>query len=255
MSESQFDIRNILENLNKVTSELTPNTKKGGKGGKQDIEVAPDLSVALQTLRTCVEDLAKFVKNEKETKADLNNTLREHEDEIDHLKQKSLFGKIIISSSIKEGSQSKIKSKEQLEAEGKTLKAHVVELALLKYTSDISEGDIANCFYLPKGGIITFWKKWSGSAFQNLVGKIKTATNSHMNLFFNFMLTQRRSKLLFEIRKLKKSGKIMKFYSDEEGRISIKKERSDKKRVTDFYEKGSSKLKTWQLEDLHAEIQ
>ena len=74
--------------------------------------------------------------------------------------------------------------------------------------------------------MVTFWKKWSGSAFQNLVGKIKTATNSHMNLFFNFMLTQRRSKLLFEIRKLKKSGKIMKFYSDVEGRISIKKEGS-----------------------------
>ena len=77
---------------------------------------------------------------------------------------------------------------------------------------DISEEDIASCYYLPKGGImVTFWKKWKGSAFQNVVGKIKTATNSHMNLFFNFMLTQRRSKLLFEIRKLKKAGKIVKF--------------------------------------------
>ena len=103
--------------------------------------------------------------------------------------------------------------------------------------------------------MVTFWKKWKGSNFQILVGKIKTATNSHMNLFFNFMLTQRRSKLLFEIRKLKKAGKIVKFYSDEEGRISIKREGSDKQRVTDFFEKGSSQLKTWQLEDLHSEIQ
>ena len=99
---------------------------------------------------------------------------------------------------------------------------------------------------------MNFWKKWKGSPFQNLVSKIRSAEGSNMNLYFNFMLTPRRGELLYEIRKLKKDGRIMKFYSDEEGSISIKLNRGENKvRVTDIFD-GSGKLKTWTLDELFA---
>ena len=65
--------------------------------------------------------------------------------------------------------------------------------------------------------MVSFWKKYQGSAFQRLASDIKSNTGARSNLFFNFMLTKKRSKLLFEIRKLKRAGTVTKFYSDEDG--------------------------------------
>ena len=69
----------------------------------------------------------------------------------------------------------------------------------------------------------------------------------------NFMLTPRRGELFFQIRNLKRDGRITKFYSDEEGSISIKLNRGDSIiRVTDIFSEGTKKLKTWTLEELMA---
>ena len=124
----------------------------------------------------------------------------------------------------------------------------------MKYNQDITSESIQACFRLKKGGILVkFWKKGKGSEFEALSNKIKSAQGSSINLFFNFMLTGRRGELLFEIRKLKKDGKIAKFYSDEEGNISIQINRGDRKvKVTDTIQEGSNKLKTWTLEELAA---
>ena len=65
------------------------------------------------------------------------------------------------------------------------------------------------------------------------------------------MLTKRRSKLLFYIRKLKQDKKIYKFYSDEEGNITIKVKPGEKNmKVTDISTEGASKLRTWTDEEL-----
>ena len=72
-----------------------------------------------------------------------------------------------------------------------------------------------------------------------------------MPLYFNFMMTKRRSRLLFEIRQLKKSERVFKFYSDEEGCITVKGKEGDRnKRITDIAVEGSGKLKTWTVEEL-----
>ena len=85
----------------------------------------------------------------------------------------------------------------------------------------------------------------------NLVNAIKSPMNSHLPLYFNFMLTKRRSKLLFHIRKLKQNNKIFKFFLDEEGSITIKVKPGEKNmKVTDISTEGSSKLKTWTDEEL-----
>ena len=240
-SDHANEIQEIIQNLGKVAIALTPAGKK----------TTDSVASALESLKTCVEDLAKLVQKDHEGHADHVKTVREHEDEIDHLKQKSLKGKIIITSKVVEG-EGRIKTADQIEREGGTLAEHVTKLVKHKYNIDITEDDIASCFHLPKGGImVTFWKKWKNSPFMNLVSAIKSPMNSHMPLYFNFMLTKRRSKLVFHIRKLKQDKKIYKFYSDEEGTITIKVKPGEKNmKVTDISTEGASKLRTWTDEEL-----
>ena len=204
-------IQDIIKSLGKVADELP--------AGKKKVE---DVATALESIKKCVEDLARVVQKQNDDMTDSAKTLREHEDEIDHLKQKSLKGKIIITSKIVEGEGS-IKTANEIEREGGTLAKHVTNLVKFKYNIDITEEDIASCFHLPKGGLmVTFWKKWQGSPFMKLVSAIKSPMNSHTPIYFNFMLTKRRSKLLFQVRKLKTDKKIFKNYSDEDGNIAIK---------------------------------
>ena len=130
----------------------------------------------------------------------------------------------------------------------------MVELVNLKYKQVITKEDIASCFRLKKGGILVkFTKKGKGSQFHTLSSKIKSSQGANINLYLNFMMTARRGELLFEIRNLKKAGKIKKFYSDEEGNIAIKLNHGDNTiRVTDVFTDSSKKLKTWTLEELFA---
>ena len=86
---------------------------------------------------------------------------------------------------------------------------------------------------------------------ENLVAAIKSPLNSRITLYFNIMMTKRRSRLLFEIRQLKKAERVFKFYSDEEGCITVKGKEGDRnKRITDIAVEGSGKLKTWIVEEL-----
>ena len=85
----------------------------------------------------------------------------------------------------------------------------------------------------------------------NLVNAIKSPKNSQIPLFFNFMMTKRRSKLLFLVRKLKQNKKIFKFYSDEDGSIEIKVKQGDRNiKITDISTEGSAKLRSWTDEEL-----
>ena len=65
------------------------------------------------------------------------------------------------------------------------------------------------------------------------------------------MLTKQRSRLLFEIRKLKRAGKVSKFYSDEDGVISMRLAKDNKnEKVTNIRSKDSHFLKTLTVEEL-----
>ena len=72
-----------------------------------------------------------------------------------------------------------------------------------------------------------------------------------MNFCANFQLTSRRNDLLYEIRKLKKEGKICKFYLNENGQISLKvKENSAKIKVTFFTNNKGDFPKTLTISDI-----
>ena len=213
-----------------------------------------DLKAVLDVLRVAVVDLAKLVEKNgeadtKKTEAlnkqirqqddkinKLDKRLRQQDDEIDNQIQRNLKGKIVITSSDKEPSP--IKNKEDIA----DLKTHVKTLIKDNYKIEITEDGIQSCYHLPKGGVIvSFWKKSQGSAFQKLASAIKTNKGAVRNLFFNFMLTKKRSKLLFEIRKLKRAGTVTKFYSDEDGTISIRLAKDNKsEKVTNIRNKESS---------------
>ena len=251
MAEALVTLDSIVNNLKQVANELLPTTTvhKNGKESKKDA----DPLIALASLRKCVEDLALFVQKDKIKERTQETTIKEHEDEIDHLKQKNLKGKIIITSKSQYG-ECLIKTEAQLQQENKSLAEHVIDLVNLKYSQVITKEDIGSCFRLKKGGVLVkFAKKGKGSQFHTLSSKIKSSQGAKINLYMNFMMTARRGELLFEIRKLKKDGRIKKFYSDEEGNISIKLNVGENIiRVTDVFNEGSKKLRTWTLDELYA---
>ena len=71
------------------------------------------------------------------------------------------------------------------------------------------------------------------------------------------MLTKRRSHLLFEVRKLKQNKDIFKYYSDEDGNISMKVNQNDKKseKLTNIRTKNSSMLRVLSVDELHEKVQ
>ena len=88
---------------------------------------------------------------------------------------------------------------------------------------DLLETDIDSCHFLPRGGIFfSLWNLRPGSAFHDLAERIKKGGDKSMNHYVNFILTKMRSALLYEVRKLKRDEVISRFYSDEDGNISMK---------------------------------
>ena len=239
------DISKVLTDLTEVTS---------GLAGKLSCNT---LSDSLKKLQTTVGDLAKIVKEQLEEKKDKDNLedrTRVTEDELDDYKQKSLRGKFVITST--KDKESPMKTKEQLAGEGgdAALPAHIILLAKDKYNVTVSEDDISSCHYLPMGGIFfSLWNHRPGSVCSKLTKNIKTVTeqNRGVNVFINFMLTKRRSGLLYEVRQLKKNGKVARYYSDEEGTISIKvKDEDSSVKLTSSYKTKTSPLKTFQIPEL-----
>ena len=239
-------IRKLLENLEKVSTDL----KKG--------KVNEIIKTAIETVKSAVKDLASVVQSEKGKTDHLQNQVRNQGDEIDHQKQRNMKGKIIISSVAKEGKPCLIKSADDLNAEGKSLEQHVADLIEEKYdTKAIKAEEIDTCYHLPKGGIfISFFNTLPGSAFQRLATEIKSAKGQQKNVYFNFMLTKKRSHLLFEVRKLKQNKTIFKYFSDEDGKLSIKVNKNGKsEKLTNIRIKDTSMLKIMSIEEMQLKVQ
>ena len=248
-------MQSILNSLSKLTELIKPN--KDGLRKKAGDELDTDaLTKYLDLLKAVVDDITKHLLDEEKTKEKLLNKARISEDEADAQNQKNLRGKFIITSG---GKESIVKNGDVLTAENSSPIAHAKELAMSKYGVDIPEAEIASCYSLKKGGLVlSLWNLSQGSAFQKLVTIIRGNTSKKdVNVYFNFMLTRRRSELLYEIRKLKKNGDIEKFFSDENGNISIqiKKDNKEKKRITNTFEENSEGIKTLDVEDILSMIQ
>ena len=166
----------------------------------------------------------------------LEKRMRISEDEQDECRQRSLKGNFIISSVADNSKQrvSLIKSDDQLAEDEETLTQHVIALAKKKYNVAIDAEEIQACHRLPNNQVILrLWKRTPGSSWSRLVAGIKSGMNAGYNVYFNFQLTRRRINLVYELRQLRKNKSIQKFFTDENGQISvIIREGGNKHRLT-----------------------
>jgi hypothetical protein len=74
------------------------------------------------------------------------------------------------------------------------------------------------------------------SPYDDMVRAIKSGRNREIPVFFNFMLTRRRTDLLYHVRMGKRNGQIHRFFSDSDGSITIIPREGDTRfRITDSY--------------------
>ena len=202
-----------------------------------DIGEQVDIREVISNLIAAVQAITSNVNKIKSTQEEQETKIRWQGDEIDEIRQRGFMGNVIVSSlpNQTQGKISLIKTDEELRREKITMQSHIISLVQEKYDITIPESDIQACHRFPnKSVLLKIWNRKEGSAWENLVRKIKSPENSSFNVYFNFQLTNKRSNLLYECQMLKKTGKIDKFYSDENGHIKlkIKKDSNDKVRIT-----------------------
>ena len=153
----------------------------------------------------------------------LEQRIQVQEDEQDEARQRSLKGNLILTSPAINSKVSLIKSDTQLKQENESLTDHIVHLVKTKYDVTLPEADIQALHHLPNGSVVMrVWNRRPGSAWYKLLDAIKSGKNQEYNFYANFHLTRRRNGLLYEIRQLKKAGRIHKFFTDENVAISFK---------------------------------
>ena len=250
----------LSRNLQALRNEASNEIVTAGDGESSspcdgdDID-STDLNSILQHILRAVNKLTESVRQMRKscemqepvpTKIKgLEERVRKNEDETDECSQRSMKGNFVILSKANPNTHkvSLIKTDGQLEEDGESLVHHVTDLAQPKYGVRITENDIQACHRLPGGGIVLrLIRKGPGSAWTDIVNKVKEGYNADMNVYFNFQLTRRRSSLIYELRKMKRDGKIHKFYSDENGQISVKIQNESQKIRLTYYakEKGKS---------------
>ena len=213
------------------------NTNEGAKSSK-DLPTQLDptnLNEILHHILTAVNNLTANVQatqreyqglaeRQAEEIQKLEKRVRINEDEQDECRQRSLKGNFIISSVADNGKQrvSLIKSDVQLREDEESLTQHIIDLAQKKYNVAINSEEIQACHRLPNNQVVLrLWKRTPDSSWNRLVAAIKSGMNAGFNVYFNFQLTRRRINLVYELRQLKKGNRIRKFFTDENGQVSV----------------------------------
>lgn len=224
-------LKNILQN-NSITQDV-------------DISSSNDINGIIKNLVSAVQALTTNLITTQEKVDNLERRMRSQEDELDETKQRGMKGNILITSlpNKTKGKVCLIKTSSQLKEENISLTNHIISLTKDKFGVDLPATDITACHHLPKGGVVVrIHNRKEGSAWESIIQKIKEGAGQEMNVFYNFQLTQRRSNLLFEVRQLKRSNKISKYFTDENGHIKIRigVNDRDKHRITYFWNSGET---------------
>jgi hypothetical protein len=221
--------------------------KKGKGKAKTDPELDPKTLLSiLNSVLVTVTEITKIIQKGENLCPQVSSiqaSTRHLEDQADDHEQKNLKGKIIICSRSDNADESHILPKEELETAGFTIKQHAAAITKEKLGVELKEEDILRAYHLPNGNLsIHLDPIYSdNSALTKVTEAIKSPTqhNKKMNTFFNFQLTRRRSQLLYEVRQLKKQGKIARYWTDSDGSITIKQEEGEggrKEKITSFKE-------------------
>ena len=205
---------------------------------------------ALKLFTVAVKEVSKHLYSEEKKKVVIKKEL---DDEKDEQRQAHLRGKFMISSPPRGDDLVGNAEKYKDDKSGDKIVQDVIKLAKDKYKVEIPEREISTCYALKNGGIVLgLWHLGRGSAFQRLGSAIRSNkdVDKEKNVYFNYMLTQKRNTLLFTVRKIKRTedGKIQKFFTDEYGNITIVSKDGEKERITYTLET----MKTLSVEELEA---
>ena len=252
-------LKKITSEVEKVTKGLENANRKGkkNKAGDEDLDNKTITSLVFN-LKNALEQLVAFVGKEDnfcpKIKEQEKRT-RHLEDQTDDIQQKSLTGSFVITSKANDELESLITPEKELK---EPLVSHVQTLCLTKLNVTLPEEEIQSCYYLPDGSIkLSLANRSLNSAFNKMVTEIKNpgAERKKINLFFNFMLTRRRNGLLYEVRKLKRSGDIFKFWTDYDGTITVKKDAtSPKLKLTAIGNKRDDFMRTYTCKEVKEEF-
>ena len=256
---------NLLDLLIKGLTELRGHEvqdKKKGRGksnsnnNNKNIDPKDINSVKnalLMTVNETLDEIKKTRDDQDRKIEELQKSVRSQGDYVDEVHQRSLKGNLILTSPPTQGKTSIIRPMEQLNRDNISVTKHATDLINLKYGVEVPHGDIQAAHHLPNGSIIVrIWNRKQGSAWSRLTNEIKSGGKLNVHLFANFHLTRHRSSLLYHLRSLKKSGKITKLFSNENGQLSFKLNETSKKIHVTFSSTGKNDFpKTLTFEEIN----
>ena len=249
---TNISLKSIQSQLNKIKKSVNPSMGSGKNKKLLDLE-EPAIKEALNMLQEAVSGLASLLESGDQLCPkirELEEKNRVLEDEVDHQAQKRLKGKFMLTSASKTANV--IKSEEDLEKEGTPLLTHIQNLIQMKLGVEVPAEDISSCSRTSTGLLLFRLSNFRpSSSFYSVVDAIKSGKNRDIDLFFNFALTRRRAAMLYEVRKLKKAGKLHKFFTDFDGQITVKKTPEAKKiKICSVGNKKDSYIKTDTISEL-----
>ena len=153
--------------------------------------------------------------------AGLEAKVKDLESDLDSQAQKQKRGSLIVTQA---PGSTHIQSAEELEKAGTTVAKHACDLIKLKTGVEVEEGDLRVAHHLPNGNIkVKFRDLKVTSKFHSVVTKIKKPLpdEKKIKLYLNFEFTRQRSSLLYEVRRLRREGKIVYYLTDQDGSISV----------------------------------
>ena len=238
--------KTIVEDLKKAISKLLQNSSAPSSVIQQEEVDSTDISGVFTLLLQAITTLTIHASNtpapldtSSEDKKAQENSQRVQVDELDECRQRSMKGNLIVTSPSLPGKSkvTLIKTDTQLSEESLSLTNHMISLVKTKLAVDLPPEDIQACHRLSNGSVLLcIWNRKIGSAWSQMVDRIKMGKNSDINIYFNFQLTKKRSNLLYVVRNLRKSNEISKYYTDENGYITVmvkkKEDGGEKLKVT-----------------------
>ena len=246
VAKPNFNIHDFHDDNNEVVEELSLDNEENNE--KNTFVVINWLVTFVKNIMKKVNDHASMIRFNKElneTKAEqtdldqLKQKYDELEIECEDIKQRLLKGNIILSSPKRQHADSLLIPLQILDSSSNT---RCVESALemccrlikLKTGVEVPLSDITACHSLGNRGtdtsyLIKFGNRKIGSAWDILAAGMLTGRNNSTkenftdaNVFLNFQLTKKKSELSKFVRLSKSERKIMKYGTDQNGRITVK---------------------------------
>ena len=167
--------------------------------------------------------------------SDSEKTISDLQSELDEVRQRGMKGNLIVTSKERNGRDGqKIASLAKKNNPSETDVSMVLRLIEVKTGVAVPVEDVQACHVLGRRDsgsyIVRFQNRRPGSAWDNITTQMMTGRDmSVSNVFLNFQLTKVRTDLSFKVRTAKRNHKIFSYSIDQNGKISIKKQKDGEK--------------------------